>query len=517
MTAQAAIAGSVPFRQRCSSRASKPRRIQCAGLAIETRKIGRAWASSTKACAWSKRVSGSVVAGCTVSTGERLRHFDGRFITAPLQRVLIGLAQALEADRVFIRAMPFEQHRVLALDTASIGVWMGSPSTSAATHRFHSLSVKIPAQNTRDEYLGAYSFAARLPKMAALHATQGTAAPMLEKDTISIHLVREALLQSCATGAATIEVLRKVGIDPGLLELPTARISATAYARLWRLLARRMDDEFFGMDPRKLKSGSLAFLCHACVAQPTLATSLETGLGFLSLMLERMPAQLVRQQSLAEIVLHEPEPKPQRAFTYFTYWMIVHGVACWLAGRRIPILAIELRCPQPDFYDDYQVMFSDNLRFDRPRTRMIFSADCLDLPIKRSPEELKRFLAHAPANILVKYRDPDSLATRIKHDLRQMPPDTWPETEGLAATLCISASNPAPPSGGRRANLPRPQGQRAQRTRDSVAGGTADQLRRDCRAVGVWGHELVYRAFRKWAGSDPGHYRSLILNEVTRV
>ena len=36
----------------------------------------------------------------------------------------------------------------------------------------------------------------------------------------------------------------------------------------------------------------------------------------------------------------------------------------------------------------------------------------LGLPIKRSPEELKRFLAHAPANILVKYRDPDSLATR---------------------------------------------------------------------------------------------------------
>ena len=45
-----------------------------------------------------------------------------------------------------------------------------------------------------------------------------------------------------------------------------------------------------------------------------------------------------------------------------------------------------------------------------------------------------------PGNILVKYRDPDSLATRIKHDLRQLPPHTWPETEGLAVSLCISAS-----------------------------------------------------------------------------
>ncbi len=337
---------------------------------------------------------------------------------------------------------------------------------------------------------------------------------MSEKDTISIQLVREALLQSCAPGAASDEVLTKVGIDPALLGQPTARVPATAYARLWRLLARRMDDEFFGMDPRKLKSGSLEFLCRASMAQPSLATALETGLGFLSLMLERLPAQLVRQQSLAEIVLLEPEPAPRRAFTYFAYWMIVHGVACWLAGRRIPILAIELRCPQPDFCDDYQVMFSDNLRFDRPRTRMIFSADCLDLPIKRSPEELKRFLAHAPANILAKYRDPDSPAPRIKTVLRHMPADTWPETEGLAASLCISAST-------LRRRLAE-EGQTYQGLKDSVRKELAIVWLADsdisfaeiATRLGFADASSFYKAFRKWSGSNPGHYRSLILNEA---
>lgn len=344
-----------------------------------------------------------------------------------------------------------------------------------------------------------------------LERTRATA--MSEKDTISIHLVREALLQGCAPGAASDEVLLKVGIDPHLLEQPAARVPATAYARLWRLIARRLDDEFFGMDPRKLKSGSLAFLCRTAMAQPSLAAGMEAGLEFLSLMLEGMPAQLVRQQSLAEIVLLEPEPK--RAFTYFTYWMIVHGVACWLAGRRIPILAIELRCPAPDFCDDYRVMFSDNLRFDRPRTRMIFSADCLDLPIKRSSQELQRFLAHAPANILVRYRDPDSLATRIKHDLRQMPPDTWPETEGLAANLCISAST-------LRRRLAE-EGQTYQGLKDSVRKELAIiwlaephiSFAEIAVRLGFADTSSFYKAFRKWSGSNPGHYRSLILNEVT--
>ncbi|AZF05341.1 AraC family transcriptional regulator [Pseudomonas sp. R5-89-07] len=338
---------------------------------------------------------------------------------------------------------------------------------------------------------------------------------MSEKDTISIHLVREALLQSCAPGEATAEALNKVGIDPALLEQPSARVPATAYARLWRLLARRRDDEFFGMDPRKLKSGSLAFLCRASMAQPSLVAGLETGLDFLSLMLERMPAQLVRQQSLAEIVLLESEPEPKRAFTYFTYWMIVHGVACWLAGRRIPILAIEMRCARPDFCDDYQVMFSDNLRFDRPRTRMIFSAECLDQPIKRTAQELQRFLSQAPANILVKYRDPQSLASRIKHDLRQMPAHTWPETEGLATTLCISAST-------LRRRLAE-EGQTYQGLKDSVRKELAVvwlaepqiSFAQIAERLGFADTSSFYKAFRKWSGSNPGHYRSLILNELT--
>ncbi|PMY36624.1 AraC family transcriptional regulator [Pseudomonas sp. GW456-L14] len=338
---------------------------------------------------------------------------------------------------------------------------------------------------------------------------------MSEKDTISMQLVREALLQSCAPGAASDEVLLKAGIDPARLDVSAARVPALAYARLWRLLARRTDDEFFGMDPRKLKSGSLAFLCRTAMARQNLAAGLESGLAFLSLMLEQLPAQLVRQQSLAEIVLLEDEQAPRRAFTYFTYWMIVHGVACWLAGRRIPILAIELRCPEPDFCDDYQVMFSQNLRFDRPRTRMIIAADCLDLPIKRSDEELKRFLAQAPANILVKYRDPQSLASRIKHDLRQLPAAQWPETESLAHSLCMSAST-------LRRRLAE-EGQTYQGLKDGVRKELAIAWLAEpqisfteiASRLGFADASSFYKAFRKWSGSNPGHYRSLILNDPT--
>jgi AraC-like DNA-binding protein len=334
--------------------------------------------------------------------------------------------------------------------------------------------------------------------------------PMSEKDTISMQLVREALLQTCPNGQADLGVLMRAGIDPAQLELPQARVPAEAYARLWRLLARRCNDEFFAMDRRGLPVGSLAFLSRAAMAQPTLGEGLEVALGFLSLMLEDLQPSLVRQQSLAEIVINEPRDQPRRAFTYFTFWMIVHGVACWLAGRRIPILAIDLRCSEPSFCDDYRVMFSESLQFDRQRTRMIIAADSLDLPLKRTPQELQRFLAEAPGNILVKYRDPASLGRRVRNDLLHRHPNQWPDADALARQLCLSPST-------LRRRLAE-EGQTYQGLKDSVRRELAITWLSDldpsmadiAERLGFADSSSFYKAFRKWFGCNPGHYRALV-------
>ncbi|CAI8741266.1 AraC family transcriptional regulator [Pseudomonas soli] len=333
---------------------------------------------------------------------------------------------------------------------------------------------------------------------------------MSTKDTISMQLVREALLQTCRGDEADAALLARAGIDAGALYLPEARVAAQSYARLWRLLARRCDDEFFAMDARGLRTGSLAFMCRASMAQQTLGDGLEMALKFLGLMLEDLQPCLVRQQGLAQLVIDEPRAEPRRAFTYFTFWMIVHGVACWLAGRRIPILGIELRCAEPPFCDDYRVMFSENLQFDRPRTRMIIPADCLGLPLRRSEQELQRFLAQAPGNILVRYRDPTSLARRIRTDLLRQAPAQWPALDSLAQSLCLSAST-------LRRRLAE-EGQTYQRLKDSVRRelattwlvGAEPAMGEIAERLGFADASSFYKAFRKWFGCNPGQYRAVI-------
>ncbi len=339
-------------------------------------------------------------------------------------------------------------------------------------------------------------------------------ATLTEKHTISVEMVREAFLQSGLSRHIQQMLLTEAGIAIDVLDDRDARVPVSAYADLWRSIERRTDDLFFGMDPRPLRQGSLEFLCRSSMAQPTLVAGLESGLDFLGLMLERFGARLIRQQSVAEVVIGDEQEPVSRAFADFTFWMIVHGVACWLCGRRVPIMGIELRCAQPDYIDDYKVMFSENLRFQRPRSRMIFAADCLDLPIRRSAAELDAFLAALPGNLLVKYRDPQSLGSRIRQHLRSLPAEQWPHSADLASSLCISASTL------RRHLAEEAQSYQALKNsvrKDLAIGWLADEhldMATIASRLGFADTSSFYKAFRKWSGINPGHYRDVVQSGV---
>lgn len=77
-------------------------------------------------------------------------------------------------------------------------------------------------------------------------------------------------------------------------------------------------------------------------------------------------------------------------------------------------------------------MLSDDPRSSRPLSRLLSNADCLALPACRDERELRRFLLSALADVLVRYRSPQSLVVRIKTYLRNLWPGCWPDADAFA-------------------------------------------------------------------------------------
>ena len=149
--------------------------------------------------------------------------------------------------------------------------------------------------------------------------------------------------------------------------------------------------------------------------------------------------ELVRFEDCAAVVLHDRHPAVP-LFAHGTLLMILQGLACWLTDRRIALIGADLAQPEPIHGEEYRVLFGRETRFGRGRTVLRFDATALALAVVRRPADLRDFLQAAPANFLVRYRNPDSLAARIRHSLRRREPADWPDFDTLAKQFNASAS-----------------------------------------------------------------------------
>lgn len=327
-----------------------------------------------------------------------------------------------------------------------------------------------------------------------------------DKGTTSIALVHEALFSAKQRGIDVALALRKADIDPQLLEASKARVSASSFARLWVELADLLDDEFFGIDSHPMRRGSFKLMCHALLDCNTLGQALQRMLSFLRLVLDDIHGEIQTKEDHAFIILHD-YGNQRRLFAYGTWFILVHGSACWLVNQRIPLLALSFRAKKPADESDYRMRFCEDIQYDAPITQVNFDKKFLDMKIAQTPASLCAFLKESPASLLVKYRNDDSISAQIRRRLRGLSPEKWPEKDELALVLCMSNSTLQ-----RRLQA---EGTHYQSLKDDLRRDMAiDLLSRGDMTVtevatetGFQETSAFHRAFKKWTGVNPGAYR----------
>ncbi len=316
----------------------------------------------------------------------------------------------------------------------------------------------------------------------------------MDKAMIAPAFTAEALEAARRSGADVAVLLAAAGIVRA--DQP---VTAEAFGRLWRSIAAALDDEFFGLGVRPMRQGSFALLCHAIRDAPVLEVALRRALRFLRLVLDAPDGRLAVEGGRAVITLSDP--RGSGAFAQRTFWILLHGLACWLTGQRIPLLAVDFAGPAPEGQDEYRLFFGMAVRFGAGEGRLMFDARHLRLPVSRSPAQLRAFLRRAPANLLLRYRPDGGLVAALRPHLggeRQSAGD-------LAARLGMAEST-------LRHRL-KAEGTSLGALRDAVRRTRAMQALADgCRVaevaadLGFAEPSAFHRAFRKWTGDSPGQW-----------
>lgn len=326
--------------------------------------------------------------------------------------------------------------------------------------------------------------------------------------------------------------LQRRHIDPGTLLAASSidiadtasRIPVERYAALYNRINHALDDEAFGLFSQPMRCGSFEFLCRASIAAPTLAEALDRASRFLRIVLPDLAVAIRRQQGRAELVIGErrrlaDEPDdPGRIFAFEWLLRLLHGLACWLAGRGLALDSVIFPYRKPAHFADYALIFTEDSRFaptvpgGNGTLVAAFNANLLDLPVRRDEAALTAFLDGAPGKITTLYRRDREMVIRVRDLLRAALPDSL-SLDDVARQLHLS-----PRSVHRRLDeegssfraikdaLRRDMAlARLAKTRDPIAAVAAD--------LGYADTSAFYRAFVTWTGMAPQHYRQRSLGK----
>lgn len=338
-------------------------------------------------------------------------------------------------------------------------------------------------------------------------------AELIDKHSVSVHFVRAAV--SHLTGLARERTLTVSGISPQVLDMAHARVPANAYSALWLAVARELDDEFFGLDSRPMKIGSFALLCQAAISCVDLDRAIKRFLRGFSLFLEDIHGELHLEDGEAVIrIWNEIEDVVDRRFADETLTIFIHGLMCWLAGRRVPLTKVSFAHSRPIYAEEYKLMYCNCVTFGASQTSMHFEASALGAPVTQNHATLQLFLRTAPQSVFLKYRNEDSWSAQIRRRLREATGTltNLPGFDQLASELGTT-----PTTLRRRLDA---EGTTFRAIKDQLRNDAAiDFLCHSSLSVEEIGARLgfqeasaFYRAFKRWNGMQPGEYRRRRLN-----
>jgi AraC-like DNA-binding protein len=305
--------------------------------------------------------------------------------------------------------------------------------------------------------------------------------------------------------------LRLAQITPTHLAKPNARMTARQMEVLSAAAMHALDDEGLGAFERKLPWGSYGMLARASLTAPDLRLAITRWCRHHGLLTGAVHLELSVTGTTAIIALHERTPAPEalRELSLAFVLRNIHGLACWYADSRIPLLSTHLPFSAPPHAQAYTHMFPGGaLHFDAAQAALRFDARYLALPLRRDEKALQTMLQRALPITVLQYRRDRLLAQQVRQALATRPMQAH-SAQGIAELLHVSARTLHRQLKEEGASLQQLKDEvRSERAKDLLLRSTRP-IKQVAAATGFRNEKSFSRAFRDWTGISPGDFRKV--------
>tara|TARA_R110001599_G_scaffold9284_3_gene45985 strand:- start:27 stop:1067 length:1041 start_codon:yes stop_codon:yes gene_type:complete len=293
------------------------------------------------------------------------------------------------------------------------------------------------------------------------------------------------------------------------------RVDLEDLGPLLRSLWREMEDEASGFLTRPLKIGMFSMMCHAIITAGNLRRALLRSTRFLQLLNEDLTIELDESSDEARLTIHYSNPHQLDSVFFITSIFVIWiRLSCWLVQRSILLERIEFMFEEPDYSDEFDLMFPCRHKFAQKYNRVSFNKKFLSLPITQDSETLTKFLHNAPESLLTQFRSDESISAHVKRLLLHRN-GMVVELDNMSFDDVASELNMTTHTARRRL---KEEGNSFQDIKDSIRREQALTLLENnalsllsiSEKLGFSETAAFNRAFKKWTGLTPGAYRTLM-------
>ncbi|MDN3638822.1 AraC family transcriptional regulator [Simiduia curdlanivorans] len=331
--------------------------------------------------------------------------------------------------------------------------------------------------------------------------------------TVAPVFVRNLLAGASLRGYSPEQILRAQGLSAQILTNPKLRISTLAFADLCHAVTQLLRDEAFGLLAKPQPFGSFKLLAQACLSTETIKESLVAWRNGSNLLDSSVSATTSFHEDGGYLGFScEMRAGVDSHYILETLLTTAHRLHCWLANEFLPIEGVELAYPEPEFSEEYRLVFyGAPVRFNQPRNAIHFSRSTLELACVRDKSALKALLAKPHIYLLTQPKQSKSVHMRVRLWMENLFREghSNPQLQQVSEFLGLT-----------------PQTLRRQLQKDGYSfQQLKDDIRRDMAIflinskdqsvetiafrLGFSEASTFIRAFRKWTGLTPLAYRRL--------